>query len=336
MACKMPSILGAKGGCFVKEKVYITRQLPKELLKDFRESFEVEMWDEADTPVPQEVLKEKAQSVDALFCTISEKLDAAFFEANRHLKIVANMAVGFDNIDTEAARQSNVIVTNTPDVLTESTADLTFALLMATARRLLEANQVIRQDKWGDWAPFFLTGADVHHKTIGIVGMGRIGQAVARRARGFSMNVLYHNRSRKEDVETNLGVRYASFDRLIEAADFVVSLVPATKETKHLFNETSFKKMKSSAIFINVSRGQVVNEAALFSALKNKEIAACGLDVFDQEPIGSDHPLNTLPNAVLMPHIGSASYQTRVDMIQLCLDNIKAVLQGEKPKTPVN
>src|SRR5699024_2774792 len=148
--------------------------------------------------------------------------------------------------------------------LTESTADLTFALLMATARRLLEANQVIREDRWGDWAPFFLTGSDVHHKTIGIVGMGRIGQAVARRARGFSMRVLYHNRTRKEDIEENLGVGYADFDSLIETADFIVSLVPATPETKHMFNAASFKKMKKSAIFINASRGKVVDEAALY------------------------------------------------------------------------
>lgn len=318
-----------------KPKIYVTRKLPTHILAPFQEKLEISMWKSETTPVPRDVLFDEAKKVDGILCLITEQIDAAFIQANNHLKIIANMAVGYDNIDLKAARKHQITVTNTPDVLTETTADLTFALLMATARRLLEASRYIYEDKWKDWSPFMLAGADIHHQTIGIVGMGRIGQAVARRAKGFNMNILYHNRSRNEEAEQAIGATYVSFDELLEKADFVVSLLPYSEATKHTFNEAAFSKMKDSAIFINVSRGGVVDEDALFKALQNKMIQAAGLDVFDKEPIDSSHPFTTLENVVLLPHIGSASVQTREAMAILSMKNLAAVLYGQGALTEV-
>lgn len=233
------------------------------------------------------------------------------------------------------AKELGIVVTNTPDVLTETTADLTFGLLMATARRLIEASDSIRNDMWGDWSPFSFAGTDIHNKTVGIVGMGRIGEAFARRAKGFNMDIIYHNRRRKKDVEESLGATYASFDALLRKADYVVSLVPLTDETYQLFDRSAFVKMKQSAIFINASRGAVVDEAALYDALVAGEISGAGLDVFETEPISASHPLVGLDNAVLLPHIGSATVATREKMIQLCLENIGCVFRGVAPKTPI-
>lgn len=319
----------------MKQKIYITRKLPDYIIEAYNKNYDIKMWDEAETPVPREVLLKEVQEVDALFSTLSEQIDRELFEAGKNLKIVSNLAVGFDNIDLEVAKEFGVPITNTPDVLTETTADLAFALLMATARRLIEGHEIIQEDKWGDWAPFMLAGADIHHKTIGIVGMGRIGEAVAKRAKGFNMNILYHNRSRKADFETVVEADYKEFDELIEESDFVVSLLPLTNETKKKFNKEVFKKMKETAIFINASRGGVVDETDLYDALIAGEIHAAGLDVFESEPIRSDHPLATLKNVVALPHIGSATVETREAMINLCFKNIVAVLSGERPLTEI-
>lgn len=226
-------------------------------------------------------------------------------------------------------------MTNTPEVLNETTADLTFALLLATARRIPEAVDFVKENKWSTWSPFLMAGSDVHHKTLGIVGMGNIGQAVAKRATGFNMNILYHNRSRKREAEQELGVQYAEFDDLIKQSDFVVCMTPLTDETKNMFNDDVFKKMKDAAIFINSSRGGVVVEEDLYQALINGDIKAAGLDVFKDEPISSDHPLLELSQVVALPHIGSASVDTRMKMIELAVDNISRVLNGEEPVTPV-
>ncbi|MGM8365191.1 2-hydroxyacid dehydrogenase [Virgibacillus sp. W0181] len=319
-----------------KSVIYITRKIPRTLVEPYEDTYEFRMWDKADEPVPRDVLVTEAKNADGLLCLLSEKIDADFLDQVPNLKIVANMAVGFDNIDVNEAKKRGIVVTNTPDVLTETTADLTFALLMATARRITEASDYIKQDQWNHWSPFMLAGSDIHHKTIGIVGMGRIGEAVARRAKGFGMKVKYYNRSRKPNAEQELDATYLAFDELLETADFVVSLVPLTAESKQIFNKEAFEKMKRSAIFINASRGGVVDEAALIQALENKEITAAGLDVFEKEPISADHPLMKLENAVCLPHIGSASTATREDMISLCFKNIAAVLTGDEPLTPVN
>lgn len=320
----------------MKPYVYITRKLPIETIEDLAELFEVKMWDHEDIPAPREVILKEAEKANALITMLSDKVDEEVLSAGDSLKVVANLAVGFDNIDLEAATKRGIIVTNTPDVLTETTADLTFSLLMASARRIVEAAVYIKAGKWEGWSPYLLAGHDVYRKTIGIVGMGKIGEAVARRAKGFGMEILYHNRSRKHDAETELGAVYSSFENLVTNSDFVVSLAPLTPETRNLFTADVFAKMKKSAIFINAGRGPVVDEQALYDALKNGEIAAAGLDVFEKEPISADHPLLEMPNVTAIPHIGSASTETRTTMIKLCGANVKAVLTGDSPKTIVN
>jgi glyoxylate reductase len=316
--------------------VFITRKLPEEIIAPMKEMAEVAMWPHDDVPVPRDVLMNEAKKADALLTMVADMVDEAILDAGTQLKVVANMGVGFDNIDVQAATKRGIAVCNTPDVLTDTTADLTFALLLATARRMVEAAQFIKEGKWKSWSPFLLAGVDVHHKTIGIVGMGNIGKAVAKRAIGFEMNVLYHNRSRNIEAEKQLGATYCSFEELLEAADFVVCLTPLTNETRHMFNKEAFRKMKRSAIFINAARGAVVDEQALYEALVNGEIAGAGLDVFEQEPIDASHSLLALPNVVALPHIGSATKETRTKMMELCCRNIIAILTGNQPETLVN
>jgi glyoxylate reductase len=316
--------------------VFITRKLPDDVIAPIKDIAEVAMWPHDDIPVPRDVLINEAKKADALLTMVSDAIDQDVLKAGKSLKVVANMGVGFDNIDVAAATKYGIAVCNTPDVLTDTTADLTFALLLATARRVVEAAQFIKEGKWKSWSPFLLAGADVHHKTIGIVGMGKIGQAVAKRAVGFDMNILYHNRSRNIEAEKQLGATYCSFPELLETADFVVCLTPLTNETRHMFDREAFRKMKRSAIFINASRGAVVDEQALYDALISGEIAGAGLDVFEHEPIDDSHPLLTLTNVVALPHIGSATKETRTKMMELCCRNIIAVLKGKQPETLVN
>lgn len=319
----------------MKPFIYITRKLPEAVVAPLIKNFEVEMWEREDAPVPRDILLKKAEKASALLTMLSDKVDRELLQDASQLKVVANLAVGFDNIDLEAAKEKGVTITNTPYVLTETTADLTFALLMATARRIVEADRYIKEGKWKSWSPLLLAGMDIHHKTIGIVGMGSIGEAVARRAKGFNMEVLYHNRSRKSEAEETLGVRYVSFDDLLAQSDFVVVLAPLNEETQGMFQEDQFTKMKETAIFINAARGAIVNEAALEQALKRGDIAGAGLDVFETEPINEDHPLLQLDQVVAIPHIGSSSKDTRHDMMSLCVENIQAVLNGDNPKTAV-
>ncbi|MEH7886148.1 D-glycerate dehydrogenase [Bacillus sp. JJ1609] len=320
----------------MKPYVYITRKLPEDTIAEITHLFDVKMWDHEDIPVSREVLLEEAKKASALITMLSDKVDAELLTAGNNLKIVANLAVGYDNIDLGAATKCGILVSNTPDVLTETTADLTFALLMATARRVVEAAEYVKAGQWEGWSPYLLAGHDIHSKTIGIVGMGKIGEAVARRAKGFGMEILYHNRSRKMDAEMEFGAQYSSFEELVSKANYVVSLAPLTAETRNLFTADVFTKMKKSAIFINVGRGPVVDEQALYEALVDGEIAAAGLDVFVKEPISADHQLLKLPNVVALPHIGSASTETRTAMIKLCCTNVNAVLSGDRPKTIVN
>ncbi|NUK29601.1 D-glycerate dehydrogenase [Parageobacillus sp. VR-IP] len=316
--------------------VFITRKLPEEIIAPVKEIAEVAAWPHDDVPVPRDILMNEAKKADALLTMVADMVDEAILDAGKRLKVVANMGVGFDNIDVQAATKRGIAVCNTPDVLTDTTADLTFALLLATARRMVEAAQFIKEGKWKSWSPFLLAGVDVHHKTIGIVGMGNIGKAVAKRAIGFDMNVLYHNRSRNIEAEKRLGATYCSFEELLERADFVVCLTPLTNETRHMFNKEAFRKMKRSAIFVNAARGAVVDEQALYEALVSGEIAGAGLDVFEQEPIDASHPLLALPNVIALPHIGSATKETRTKMMELCCRNIIAILTGRQPETLVN
>lgn len=318
-----------------KPYLFITRKLPEDIVSPYREHFDVSMWESEETPVDTETLLQEAKKADGLITMLSDQINEELLKECEHLKVVANLAVGYDNIDVEKAKEFGIKVTNTPDVLTETTADLTFSLLTATARRVVEAAEYVKEGKWQNWAPLLLSGMDIHHKTIGIVGMGRIGEAVAKRATGFDMKILYHNRSRKPEAEARLGAVYCEFDTLLQEADYVVCLAPLTEETKQMFNKEAFEKMKSSAIFVNASRGGNVDEEALYDALVNGEIKAAGLDVFAKEPISEDHPLLELNQVIALPHIGSSSTETRLDMMELCLDNVKLVLNGEKPKTEV-
>ncbi|MGI2327851.1 2-hydroxyacid dehydrogenase [Planococcus sp. YIM B11945] len=315
----------------MKPMIYITQKFPEEAVKELQASYEVRMWPEEDTNVPHDKLVEEIKEATALWATLSDKIDREVIEAAPNLKIIANLAVGYNNIDLDAARERKITVVNTPEVLTEATADLTFALMLATARRLNEAEQTVRSGEWKSWTPMGMTGQNVFGATLGIIGMGRIGEAVARRAQGFNMNVLYHNRTRRslEDV------KYAEFDELLQQSDFVVILTPLTPETRGMIGERELSLMKESACLINVARGGIVDEAALYEALVSKKIWAAGLDVYEQEPLPTDHPLLTLPNVTALPHIGSATIQTRQAMMAMNAEAISSCLEGRSVKNRV-
>lgn len=319
-----------------RPKVYITRKVPDPALEALSAYCDCRMWHSEERPVPREVLEEEAAAADGLLTMLSDRVDDALLDRAPRLKVVANLAVGFDNIAVASCTRRGILVTNTPGVLTETTADLAWALLMATARRIPEAERVVREGKWKSWAPMMLTGQDVYGATIGIVGMGQIGSAVARRARGFGMKVLYHNRRRNEEAERTLPAEYRELDSLLRDSDYVVLFTPMTAETRGMIGERELGLMKPNAILINPGRGGLVDEGALFRALKERRIWAAGLDVFAQEPVPLDNPLLTLPNVVVLPHTGSASIPTRMRMTMLCAENLLAALTGGKPPTPVN
>lgn len=317
-----------------KPYVYMTRQVAAEIVERLREVADVEVWPE-DRPVPREVLAEKAKQADGLYVMLTDRIDEELLASASNLRVVATMAVGYDNIDVTAARKRGIIVTNTPDVLTEATADLAFALMMATGRRLVEANRFLHRGEWQSWSPYLLAGQSFYGAKLGIIGMGRIGEAVAKRAKGFDMTILYHNRSRRREAEEAYGARYCGLDELLQEADYVLLLTPLTAETRLMMGERQFALMKPTSVFVNVSRGGTVDEAALYQALVTKRIWAAGLDVFQQEPVPTEHPLLSLPNVVALPHIGSATYQARNEMARLAAQNLIAVLGGKEPLTPV-
>jgi glyoxylate reductase len=317
----------------VANKVLVTREIPAvglRLLGDF----DVTVLSEK--PPERAELLEAARGASGILSTVTEKVDAELMDAaGDGLKVVANMAVGFDNIDLDAAGERGVVVTNTPEVLSETTADTAFMLLMAAARRLGEAERMLRAGGWDAWGPMQLLGPDVWGKKLGIVGFGRIGQALARRASGFDLEVAYHDMRRNEEAERDLRVRYLELDELLQTCDFVSVHAPLTEETRHLVGEKELESMKETSVLVNTSRGPVVDEAALAEALAEGRIFAAGLDVYEEEP--KVHPrLLELENVVLAPHIGSASIETRDKMAALAAENLVAVLRGEEPKTPVN
>ncbi|MEW8967563.1 2-hydroxyacid dehydrogenase [Exiguobacterium alkaliphilum] len=316
----------------MKKRIYITRRLPEEAVAPLRETYEVRMWDEEASSVPRDVLIEEASTAHALWTMLSDSIDRELIEQSPNLEVISNLAVGYNNIDIEAAKANGIIVTNTPDVLTETTADLAFGLMMMTARRLGEAERDLRAGEWKSWTPMGYVGMDLYQAKLGIIGMGRIGEAVARRARGFNMDVLYHNRTRRHESESMYGFVYAELDDLLAESDFVVVLAPLTEETRGLIDAKALAKMKSTAVFINVARGEIVDEDALYDALYEKRIWAAGLDVFAKEPIDMNHPLLTLPNVTTLPHIGSASFKTRLAMMELNRQAIVNVLEGQEPK----
>jgi glyoxylate reductase len=319
----------------LKPRIYITRLMPKAIIEKLSGPFHVRMWEEENIPVPRDILLKEVEDADGLICLLTEKIDEEVLNKAQKLKVISNVAVGYNNIDVQTAAAKGIVVTNTPGVLTETTADLTFALLMAAARRMVESSDYLRSGEWGAWSLMQLTGQDVHGATIGIVGLGRIGEALVRRAKGFDMNVLYYNRTRKPEKEQELGIHYAELKDLLQQSDFVCLLLPYSPEVHHLIGKKELSLMKESAILINTARGGIVDENALYHALKDGEIWAAGLDVFEQEPVPIDHPLLTLPNVVTLPHIGSASVKTRMRMAHLAAENMKNVLNGNQPITPV-
>jgi glyoxylate reductase len=317
----------------VPEKVLVTREIPEAGLRPLEE-FDVTVLSEL--PPERDELLEAAHGVDGVLSTLTETMDAEFMDAaGDGLKVIANMAVGFDNIDLEAADERGVVVTNTPEVLNETTADTAFLLLLATARRLGEGERIVRAGEWEAWGPKMLLGPDVWGKKLGILGFGRIGQAVARRAKGFGMEILYAGRSRKEDAEKEFGARYLELDKLLRESNFLSIHTPLTEETTHLIGAEELEKMKPDAVLVNTSRGPLVDEAALAEALGNRRIFAAGLDVYEEEP--KVHPkLLGLENVVLAPHIGSASIETRDKMAATAGEDLRAVLRGEQPENPIN
>jgi len=314
------------------QKVLVTREIPEAGLR-LLEGFEVNILTER--PPTRDELLEAVRGASGVLSTATEKIDGEVMDAaGEDLKVVANMAVGYDNIGVEAARERGVVVTNTPGVLDETTADIAFMLMLAAARRLGEGERMLRAERWEWWGPKQLRGIDVWGKRLGIVGLGRIGQAVARRGKGFGMEILYNNRSRKEDAEKELGARYLDLDDLLRQSDFVSIHTPLSDETTHLIGERELGLMQETAVVVNTSRGPVVDETALAEALADGRIFAAGLDVYEEEP--KVHPkLLDLENAVLAPHIGSATIETRDRMATLAAENLRAVLRGEEPKTPV-
>jgi glyoxylate reductase len=318
-----------------KPRVYVTRELPERGLKIIKERFEAEVWPEY-APPPKKVIIEKARNVDALAPLLSDKIDAEVFDAAPKLKIVAQMAVGFDNIDVQEATKRGIYVTNTPEVLTDTTADFAWALLMAVARRIVEADKYVRTGQWKvGWHPSMLQGRDVYNATLGVVGAGRIGQAVAKRATGFDMKILFYDVIPRPEME-KLGAKKVDLDTLLKESDFVSVHVPLMKETRHLINIEKLRVMKKTAYLMNNSRGPVVDENALYQALKEGMIAGAGLDVFEQEPTPVDNPLLKLDNVVVAPHISSASYETRSKMAEMVAENLVAFFEGRKPPDLVN
>jgi len=320
-----------------KPKVYVTRQLFEKAVNFLKKHADVEVFEGEDNPVPREVLLKKVKKVDGLLCLLTDKIDAEVLDSGKNLRVVSNYAVGFNNIDIGEATKRGVYVANTPGILTETTADCTFALMMCIARRIAEADRYTRNGSWiHAWGPKMFLGSDLHGKTLGILGMGRIGTALTKRAKGFGMNVIYYDNIRRMDLEDELGIKYCSFLVLLKKSDFVSIHVPLTDATYHMIGERELSSMKKTAFLINTARGPIVSEEALYHALKNKLIAGAGIDVFEKEPIDKDNPILKLDNIVITPHIASASIDTRTNMAVLASTNLIDVLEGRVPTNLVN
>ncbi|MFW9840544.1 MAG: glyoxylate reductase [Candidatus Thorarchaeota archaeon] len=317
-------------------RVFVTRKIPEEGLDLISKMYEVDVWTNEIPPTTDEIASRASDCVGVI-SLLSDRIDTDLLARLPNLKVIAQYAVGYDNINVKEATQRGIVVTNTPGVLTETTADLTWALIMAASRRLVEADKFVREKKWDvAWGPQFLLGSDVYGATLGIIGLGRIGEAVARRALGFNMRILYFSRKRNEGLESELGAMYVDLQTLLRESNIVTLHVPLTTETTHLIGEEEFKLMKEDSVLVNTSRGNVVDEDALYDALSTGKIGSAGLDVFREEPIPKDSPLLRLDNVVILPHIGSASIRTRVTMSRMCAENLIAALEGERPPNIIN
>ncbi len=319
-----------------RPRVFVARRIPDEGLDAVRAACDMDLWED-DLPPPRDELLRRVAGCDGVLTLLTDKVDDAFLDAaGPRLKVVSNYAVGYDNIDVPACARRSIAVGNTPGVLTDTTADLAFALLMAAARRLPEGDRYVRAGAWKTWGPLLLIGPDVHGATIGIVGFGRIGQAVARRARGFGMQVLYHDlEPLPPSVTDPLGATYLPLEQLLPRSDFVTLHVNLSPVTRHLINEGTLAQMKRTAVLVNTSRGPVVDQTALAAALRDGVIWAAALDVTDPEPIPMDDALLGLDNCLIVPHIASASRATRGKMAAMAAANLLAGVRGEALPTEV-
>ncbi len=314
----------------MRPKLYLSRLFPDPVMAVIKERFQFTVQPADHLPSNTEILA-GIRDAQAAICTLSERFDAETLAAAPSLRVIANYAVGYNNIDVEAAKARGIVVTNTPDVLTNATADITWALILAVARRVVDGDQLVRKNQWTGWSPTQMLGVDLCGKTLGIIGMGRIGQAVARRAMGFEMNMLYWSRSERPLQPGNPAWptwQRVSFEELLRRSDFLSLHIPLTQETTHLINEAALRLMKPTAFLINAARGPVVDEAALVTALSEGRIAGAGFDVYENEPELSPG-LRELPQVVLLPHLGSATVETRIRMGLMCVENVLAVLDGK-------
>ncbi|MHB1416936.1 MAG: 2-hydroxyacid dehydrogenase [Chloroflexota bacterium] len=318
-----------------KPKVFVARRIPEAGINLLRDQCEVDLWD-SDMPPPRSELLARTKDCDGVLPLLTDKIDAEFLDNAPKVKVVANLAVGFDNIDVPECTRRGVVAANTPGVLTETTADFAWALMMATARRIPEGVEYVKEGKWKTWGPLLLMGQDLHHATLGLIGLGRIGIEVAKRAKGFDMRIVYYDVYRREDIEQSMGITYVDMDTLLKEADFISVHTPLTNDTYHLLSGPQFAKMKSTAVLVNTARGGVIDMDALYNALKDGQIWAAGLDVTEPEPIPMDSPLLKLDNCAIVPHIASASVATRTRMSTMAAENILAVFNGQRPPAILN
>ena len=311
-----------------KPKVVVTRRVPSPGLEMVQEKCDVRHWD-SDEPIPRATLLEWVKGIDGLYCLLTEKINDELLDAaGPNLKVVSTLSVGYDHVDVPACLRRGVKVGNTPGVLTDTTADLAVALMLAVGRRIPESIDAIRRGEWSTWKPMWMTGRDLYGATVGIVGLGRIGGAVARRLRGFDCKVLYYDPIPNPKLAAEVGAEEVGSDRLLAESDFVTIHAALTDQTRNLFNADAFRKMKKTAILVNTSRGGTVDQDALIQALTAGDILAAGLDVTIPEPLPVDHPLLKLPNCVVVPHIASASVATRSKMAALAAENLLAAIEG--------
>lgn len=315
-----------------KKRVFLTRTLHNFALKELKKKYQIEIHT-GKIPIPKNILKNKIKTIDGLICFPYDKIDNKMIDLSTNLKVISTFSVGFDHIDINHAKKKKIRVGYTPKVLTDATADLAFALMIDLARRVSEGDRIIRNGKWRQiYGAHDYVGVDLQGKTLGILGMGRIGSTLAKRAKAFDMKIIYHNRSHvSKSREKSLGVKYVSLDKLITQSDVISIHVPHTPKTDQMFNSKIFKKMKNSSFLINTARGKIVNEKDLGRALEKKIIAGAGLDVFESEPIGNNHPFTKIPNIVLAPHIGSSSKETREEMARITVKNLNLGINGKKP-----
>ncbi|MGM0404984.1 MAG: 2-hydroxyacid dehydrogenase [Thermoplasmatota archaeon] len=316
-------------------KVLITRKMPGDAVGRLKEKYEVKI-NESDKILKKDELIEMVKGKDALLCFLTDMIDEDVIEAGKNLKVISNFAVGYDNIDIEAASSRGIPVTNTPGILTDATADLAWGLILATSRKIAQGDKFVRNDKFQGWDPTLMVGSEVYGKTLGIIGMGKIGSAVARRSLGFDMDILYHNRSRKKEVEEELGAEKVGLETLLKESDIVSLHVPLTDETKGMISWNELKMMKESTFLINTSRGEVVVEEALIEALRSEKIAGAGIDVYSDEPYGANPDYYTLNNVVLTPHLGSASHRARNGMAKMAVENLINIVEGRGSDYVVN